>query len=142
VTLFERKGEQWLRVCTSPCYFKAADGPRDYAAPTKLAAATTGYRVAGKGIWLANGDGLQADFKDRKKIRSAGVGVMVAGLVTLAFLAPALDAKNTTAARAAVLTTSGVLTLSGLIMLLMKDRVQLTRCAGCNAGPRAATPVN
>jgi hypothetical protein len=142
VTLFERKGDKWQRVCTSPCYFKAADGPRDYAAPTKVAAATTGYRVAGKGIWLANGDGLQADYQDRVKIRSAGVGVLLAGLLTLAFLAPALDAKNTTAAKAAVFTTSGVLSVSGLIMLLMKDRVQLSRCAGCNAGPRAATPAN
>ncbi|HEX6240812.1 MAG TPA: hypothetical protein VFZ61_07960 [Polyangiales bacterium] len=133
VTLYERKGEQWLQVCTSPCYFTAAKGPRDYAAPIKAGPATAGYRVAGKGIWLANGDGLQADFQDRSRIRRAGVGVMVAGLVTLAFLAPALDADNRVAAKAAVLSTSGVLTVSGLIMLLMKDRMRLSRCVGCNA---------
>jgi hypothetical protein len=141
VTLFEKKGKQWQEVCTSPCYFTASPGPRDYAAPIKAGPATSGYRVAGKGIWLVNGDGLQADFKDRSQIRKIGIGVMVAGLVTLAFLAPALDAENRTAAKATVLSTSGVLTLSGLVMLLMKDRMQLSRCAGCNAAsPRPAAP--
>jgi hypothetical protein len=139
VTLFEKKGDQWLRVCTSPCYFAASEGPRDYAAPIKVGAATAGYRVAGKGIWLVDGDGLQADFQDRSRIRKAGVGVMLAGLITLAFLAPALDAKNSTAAKAAVFSTSGVLTLSGLVMLLMKDRMHLSRCIGCNSASARPT---
>jgi hypothetical protein len=139
VALFERKGDQWLRLCTSPCYFTAPDGPRDYAAPTKVGPATAGYRVAGKGIWLVNGDGLQADLQDRRAIRRAGAGLMLAGLVTLGFSAMAVDADDKGAALAAMLTTSGVLTLSGVIMLLMKDRVRLARCRGCNAGaPRAA----
>jgi hypothetical protein len=132
VRLFMREGERWLPVCTSPCSFQAPGGPRDYAAPTGQGPVLA-LKTAAAGLWLTNGDGLQADFKDRKVVRKVGLCVLLGGLALLPFIAVAKDAKDREAALTGLLVPSGALSLSGVIMLLIKDRVGLTRCAGCNA---------
>lgn len=129
VSLFERKAGKWLSVCTSPCSFPAPDGPRDFGAPAKLGPASDRLRVAAEGLWLASGDGLQAELRDRRVVRRVGAGLVVAGLLT--FFVPIIAGGKNDAVMAGVATSGAALTLGGAVMLLMKDRVKLTRCVGC-----------
>jgi hypothetical protein len=129
VSLLERKGGEWLSICTSPCTFPAPEEPRDYGAPAKLGPAGNRLRVAAKGLWLARGDGLQAELRDRRVVRKVGAGVVLAGLLTL--FVPILVGGASDAVMAGVTATGGAVTLGGAVMLLMKDRVKLTRCVGC-----------
>jgi hypothetical protein len=132
LTLFERNGDTWRPVCTSPCLFPAPEGPRDYGAPIQ-SGPTAKYRVAAKSLWLAKGDGLQAEFQERKSIRKAGLCMILGGLAMLAFIPVAAEAPNKAAGLTGLLVPSGAITITGLVMLLLKDRVRLKRCVGCNA---------
>jgi hypothetical protein len=129
VSLFERKLGKWLSVCTSPCTFPAPEGPGDYAAPAKGPPVSKRLQVAAEGLWLAAGDGLQAEFHDRRIVRKVGAGVILAGL--LMFFLPMVVGIENDAAMASTMATGGAVTLAGAVMLLMKDRVKLSRCVGC-----------
>jgi hypothetical protein len=92
-------------------------------------------RIAAGGLWLAGGDGLQAEFHDRRIVRKVGAGVVLAGLLTL-FLPIVVGGKDD-AAMVGVAVTGGALALGGAVMLLMRDRVKLIRCVGCYPAGRA-----
>jgi hypothetical protein len=137
--LYERKESEWLSVCTSPCTFAAADGPRDYALAASGALASRS-RVAGQGLWLVGGDGLQAELVDRRLVRKLGAAVVGAGLLLLAFL-PITPAGKSDGASIGLMVGGGGLVLSGGVMLLIRDRFRLKRCVGCYPRGRSTLDV-
>jgi hypothetical protein len=137
--LYERKESEWLSVCTSPCKFAPAEGPRDYAVAASGGLASRS-RLAGKGLWLVAGDGLQAELRDRRVVRKLGAAVVGAGLLVLAFL-PLTPPGKSDGASIGLMVGAGGLVVSGTIMLLMRDRFQLQRCIGCYPRGRSTLDV-
>lgn len=127
--LYERKGSDWLSLCTSPCSFLPAEGPRDYALAA-IGGLQSKRRVAATGLWLVGGDGLQAELQDRRLVRKLGAAIVGAGLLILAFL-PLTPTDKSDGASIGLMTGGSGLVLSGTIMLLMRDRLVLKRCIGC-----------
>ncbi|HVZ32230.1 MAG TPA: hypothetical protein VG963_07390 [Polyangiaceae bacterium] len=131
LALYVRAGGTWQSLCTSPCSFTPPEGPADYAAPPQTLDAR--LRVSARDLWLVEGDGLQATFRDRSYVRK--VGAVLAGLGALAFV-PVIATGPDKQTVAGVGTALGAIVVSGVIMLAMPDRMKLTRCIGCNPARR------
>ncbi len=125
LTLHIREGTEWKPICQAPCSFEAPLDPADFAlsGPDMLA---SGPRVAAKKLWLAPGDGLQAKYKRRKRVRSAGA--TLAGASLLMFLGSFfIPFPNT----GATLGSIGAAFALGTGLAFIPDRYSVKRCAGC-----------